>query len=186
MRGWSAQTHWAGSPDGAYAIDWYAGPLGLECGWIVSGRTRGVAMMGPLEEGGHDCPFDSAELQALGTALYTVILDSDDGETMFAFTHVLKQARLNTHVEKYEKFFQVGDSGLEPFTERGQNPAHIHLAIMRDRSQFGRWQGGRGNVRVWDWLRQNNFMIRDEGWVPSPQWYMDGNKNIRPYNIEVS
>lgn len=181
MKGWSAQSHWAGSPEGAYAIDWYAGPLGMDCGWIVGGRTRGVGVMGPLEEGGHDCPLGEEYLKALGTALYTIILDSDDGETMFAFTHVLKEAKLDVHVEKHEKFFKLGDSGLEPFTARGQNPAHIHLAIMKDRNQFGRWQGGRGNVAVLQWLLAAGFKVRVESSVPSPQMYMQGYRNTKPY-----
>lgn len=116
-----------------------------------------------------------------GYTLYTLILDSDDGETMFAFTHVLKDALLNVHVEPHQKFVKVGDSGLEPFTMNGQNPAHIHLAIMKDRQQYGRWTGGMGNIRPWDWLIANGFMIRNEGSVPSPNQYIQGYVNSKPY-----
>jgi hypothetical protein len=116
-----------------------------------------------------------------GFTLWTLVLDADDGETMFGFTHVLKDARLNIQVKPHEKFIKVGDSGLEPFTQRGQNPAHIHLAIMIDRTQFGRWQGGVGNIRVFDWLTSMGFKIRNEGSVPSPQQYMQGFVNSKPY-----
>jgi hypothetical protein len=116
-----------------------------------------------------------------GYTLYTMILDADDGETMFAFTHVLREAKLDVHVEKFEKFVKVGDSGLEPFTQRGQNPAHIHLAIMKDRNQFGRWQGGMGNVRPWYWLKDNGFQLRQMARVPSPNDYMGGYMNREGY-----
>lgn len=132
-------------------------------------------------------PGDSRPLPAghiflpQGYSLYTLILDSDDGETMFGFTHVLREARLDVQVAKFEKFVSVGDSGLEPFTQRGQRPAHIHFAIMKDRSQFGRWQGGQGNIKPWGWLHQNGFAIREMSSVPSPQMYMQGYVNSQPY-----
>jgi hypothetical protein len=116
-----------------------------------------------------------------GYSLYTLILDSDDGETMFGFTHVLREARLDVQVKKFEKFVKVGDSGLEPFTQRGQRAAHVHLAIMKDSSQFGRWQGGKGNIKPWVWLFANGFRIRQVARVPSPNDYMNGYMNLEPY-----
>lgn len=218
LKGWSAKTHWAGSPEGEFAIDWYAAPLGTEFGWLTGGHTRGVAMAGPLfvPMGGHDCvsvnesvavreykalndpngliikmcQFGEEDWRPLpknhiflpeGYALYTLILDADDGQTMFAFTHVLREARLDVDVLPNEPFVRLGDSALEPFTQRGQNPAHIHFAIMIDRNQFGRWQGGQGNVKPWNWLQANGFQIRQESSVPSPQMYLQGYVNNRPY-----
>lgn len=221
MKGWSAKAHWPGSPEGEYAIDWYAGPLGTEFGWPVGGRTRGRGDAGPLfiNTLGHDCisvPSEGhvsqirldacrGEHPALeikvcrfghndwrplpaghvfipeGYTLWTLILDADDGQTMFAFTHVLKDALLNVHVEPHQKFVKIGDSGLEPFTARNQNPAHIHLAIKVDRNDFGRWQGGMGNVRPWYWLKENGFTVREVARVPSPNDYMNGYINREPY-----
>jgi thermitase len=209
LRGWSAPQHWAGSPEGPFAIDWYSAALGTEAGWVVGGRTRGTGMVGPLflPWEGHDCitprdvvqptttggymvewaPDDWRELPPghvfvpAGTTLWTVILDSDDGETMFAWTHSLRDARLNVQVRPHEPFRKVGDSGLERFTQKGQNPTHDHLAIMRDRGQFGRWQGGAGNIRPWDWLQANGFSVRNKGSVPSPHQYLGGFVNREPY-----
>ena len=201
LRGWSTPQHWAGSSEGVYAIDWYAAELGTDFGWITGGHTRGAGVMGPLflPAAGHDCclplpgwtvefaPNDFKEVPEgyvflpEGTALYTLILDADDGETMFSFTHVLKEARLDVDVAAFEKFGKVGDSGLEEFTRRGQRPAHTHLAILKDRSQWGRWTGGVGNIRPWDWLAANGFSVRNEGSVPSPMMYMQGYRNTKPY-----
>jgi hypothetical protein len=218
LKGWSAKSHWAGSVEGDYAIDWYAAPLGTPAGWINGGHTRGTAQAGPLflPAEGHDCFTPGLEIIApehfavqdndgvllkmchfgeedwrplpkdhvfipQGYSLYTCILDCDDGQTMIGLTHVLREAKLDVDVKPHEPFFKVGDSGLEPFTQRGQNPCHIHFAVMVDPAQFKRWQGGKGNIKPWYWLQSKGFQIREEATVPSPQMYVNGYVNNKPY-----
>lgn len=209
LRGWSAAAHWAGSREGRYAVDWYPAALGTDFGWIEGGKTRGYGMVGPLfvPAGGHDCfndpsiyrPTQSGCLEVewapddwrevpeghiflpANSTLWTLVLDLAGGQEMVSFTHVLKEAKVGATVARFEPFVKVGDSGLEMFTARGQNAAHVHFAAMIGGQQYGVWQGGMGNTPAWEYLLAKGFTIRQKATVPSPQDYINGYVNREPY-----
>lgn len=202
LKGWTARQHWDGDPK---AIDWYAGPRGTQIGWVQGGRSRVITKIGPLFLPAECCDCPVQPVSAIGARgptvewaprdwrvvpeghvflpagdqMHTVVLDCDDGETMVAFTHV--EHPVERQVQAYEPFALVGVSGLTLFEQRGQNPAHVHLAIRIDRAQFGKWDGMVGGGPAYDYITQQGFQVRLKARVPSPQDYLNGYRNTEPY-----
>jgi hypothetical protein len=161
LKGFAFTSHWAGSPEGAYASDWYPRSATQSCAnshrmplaMPVAGAWRLASMASPL-----------------GRSQYTLIGELDDGNSV-AFTHVDRDVQTGRAAANTVVGF-VGISGLEPFDDAGLHPSHAHVA-WNDRISPG-WDGGAGNRPARDFYGHYGFRVelRDPARGATPQQYM--------------
>lgn len=142
MRGFTARTHWDGSP---YAVDVYAGPKGTPIRLALGGVAEGWGSITPLSSrvqydllkaGGGWQPLlvgtPAICMTTLGETMFTWVLRATNGNS-YAISHVLQEAKFGT-VEPWEAVAYLGDSGIAGLCGSGCsdcNPAHLHVFAWR-------------------------------------------------------
>lgn len=188
LRGFTARTHWEGSP---YALDVYAGPKGTPIRLKLGGTAEGWGSITPLRDHPQTAPSHwtlneawssgwgvstnptapSICMQTLGEMMFTWVLRATNGNS-YAISHVLQAATFGA-VVPWQTVALLGDSGIQGLCGSGCpdcQPAHMHV--------FGWWGHGpmpsNGLGTIPGVLVCDHLGIEIEEWVsaiPGPQQY---------------